>query len=418
MIVCSKLSLGGSSLQKVLARYSVLAFVITYASFLFAQAALTVTPSTGAAGTAVTVQGSGFPPGAQIICKFDGVQVGTATADNQGQFTVAFPIPFQAKPGNYTVTCTAGELLARTNFLVTQIAPVSPQPSAKSPLIKSWEALPSWLKLLLIIFLIIIIIVIILLLLPEDVVAAILGTLLLLLRLLLSLLARLLGLIGRFFVWLWRLIWPFLVRFWRWLWPWIARAGAAIADFFVYLWRYFFPGLWRWLRHFVGRIPGWLRLGWNWLKQNWWEKVIKEWVIGGGIGALIAKLSGLWDWITGFSKTKVSCGAPAQTVKVGPLSYSVRKTGSDADLQKNIQQQIDEAEKGALAEVEAALLKKYDSFQCTPPCHLAQTKPKMKLVGNTQVKVVKGSLWSRLWGDQTYEATATADGTIEIECVL
>jgi hypothetical protein len=64
-------------------------------------AGLSTSPSQAAAGTSVTVNGTGFQAGETVTVSFNGNQVGTPTADSSGNFNMSFTVPSNLAPGNF-----------------------------------------------------------------------------------------------------------------------------------------------------------------------------------------------------------------------------------------------------------------------------------------------------------------------------
>lgn len=98
--------------------------------------ALSVSPSSGEAGLAVTISGSGFEPGGyEGTIQWDGVAQSTFSIPEGGVFSVGFTIPSGASGGDHVISVCAAcgdgdvEQKASTNFSVTSpIAPVNPLP--------------------------------------------------------------------------------------------------------------------------------------------------------------------------------------------------------------------------------------------------------------------------------------------------
>jgi hypothetical protein len=59
-------------------------------------------------GQTITVTGSGYPPGSEVTITLSpgGIELGTATADDQGNFSETFVIPADLEPGAYTIACS------------------------------------------------------------------------------------------------------------------------------------------------------------------------------------------------------------------------------------------------------------------------------------------------------------------------
>jgi hypothetical protein len=70
------------------------------------NASISTSPSQAAAGTSVTVNGTGFQPGEQVNVSFNGNQVGTPTADTSGNFSQSFTVPSSLAPGNFGLVAT------------------------------------------------------------------------------------------------------------------------------------------------------------------------------------------------------------------------------------------------------------------------------------------------------------------------
>jgi hypothetical protein len=86
-------------------------------------AAITLTPKKGAAGTSVTVNGSGFTAGATVKLSFaDSAKhktaLGSVTANGSGAFSKAITIPAGAAKGKGKVTATGGGASAKATFTV------------------------------------------------------------------------------------------------------------------------------------------------------------------------------------------------------------------------------------------------------------------------------------------------------------
>lgn len=64
-------------------------------------------PSSGVAGTQVTVTGTGFPTNKVVSIRFRTEQVGSNVTDDNGQFTAPIIIPSKS-PGSWSITADAG----------------------------------------------------------------------------------------------------------------------------------------------------------------------------------------------------------------------------------------------------------------------------------------------------------------------
>ncbi|GEM_PF-6074732 len=94
---------------------------VATATFKFNTDQITLKPISGpVAGTQVTVTGTGFAPTTGITVQFGTTQVGAATADDKGGFSLTFTVPALASPGANTVTATEGNSNSATaTFTVT-----------------------------------------------------------------------------------------------------------------------------------------------------------------------------------------------------------------------------------------------------------------------------------------------------------
>jgi LPXTG-motif cell wall-anchored protein len=84
---------------------------------------VTVDPSTFEAGDVVTVSGTGFEPNFETVIEFNSVQVGTATTDASGSFSVEISIPADAAPGPHTITavCDGAGNISSTDVTVSSL---------------------------------------------------------------------------------------------------------------------------------------------------------------------------------------------------------------------------------------------------------------------------------------------------------
>jgi outer membrane protein assembly factor BamB len=64
---------------------------------------VSVAPSTGGAGSAAALSGSGFDPGETVAVTFDGASVGSGVAASDGTVSVPVTIPASASPGKHTL---------------------------------------------------------------------------------------------------------------------------------------------------------------------------------------------------------------------------------------------------------------------------------------------------------------------------
>jgi hypothetical protein len=88
-----------------------------------------LSPSSGAIGTDVTVQGTGFSANQPVIISYDGAKVATGIAtDSKGYFTASFEIP-KSKAGDHAVTVTdAKASVFSASLSVESTPPPTPRP--------------------------------------------------------------------------------------------------------------------------------------------------------------------------------------------------------------------------------------------------------------------------------------------------
>ena len=67
------------------------------------KASLILSPTEGHVGSTISVSGSGFAAGKNVVVKYDAVQVATTTTDEKGSFSVSFPAP-RSRHGSHQVT--------------------------------------------------------------------------------------------------------------------------------------------------------------------------------------------------------------------------------------------------------------------------------------------------------------------------
>ncbi len=97
---------------------------------------ISLTPSTGSAGTTVTVSGSNFGATKTITIKFDNSVITTnpptVTSSNTGTFSSAtITIPSTATAGNHTISATDGTLTASSTFtVIATVITISPTSGA------------------------------------------------------------------------------------------------------------------------------------------------------------------------------------------------------------------------------------------------------------------------------------------------
>ncbi|HEX8967112.1 MAG TPA: hypothetical protein VF937_04475 [Chloroflexota bacterium] len=102
------------------------------ASFTINQggATLSFNPPQAAAGTSLTVTGSGFRPGESVQLSFNGAVIGTSTADTNGAFTQTFTVPATLAAGQYGVTATGQTSGISVNATYTLVAGTTPVATA------------------------------------------------------------------------------------------------------------------------------------------------------------------------------------------------------------------------------------------------------------------------------------------------
>jgi len=111
-------------------------FLSTRAAPSYALPGISVSPSSGDAGSSVTISGSGFEPGGYAgTIQWDGSAQSTFSIPSGGIFSVGFTIPSGASSGNHVISVCAAcgdgdvEQKASTNFTVSPpVVPVIPVP--------------------------------------------------------------------------------------------------------------------------------------------------------------------------------------------------------------------------------------------------------------------------------------------------
>ncbi|WP_415283126.1 Ig-like domain-containing protein [Candidatus Nitrososphaera sp. FF02] len=87
---------------------------------IYRTATVSLNPSTGTAGTQVTVTGSNFPPSTVVSLTYAGNAVATTpssiTTSPAGAFTATFAVPSSSTPGQNTVRATAAGIFATATF--------------------------------------------------------------------------------------------------------------------------------------------------------------------------------------------------------------------------------------------------------------------------------------------------------------
>ncbi|MCX7912107.1 MAG: hypothetical protein N2506_04000 [Dehalococcoidales bacterium] len=110
----------------------------TYMNTIRAKATFTVTgsasislsPSSGAAGSDVTINGTSFPASSSLTFKFDGSTVsrksGSSSTSSTGTFSSVITVPSTASAGSHTISVTAGSVTREATFTVTASAVLDP----------------------------------------------------------------------------------------------------------------------------------------------------------------------------------------------------------------------------------------------------------------------------------------------------
>jgi hypothetical protein len=89
-----------------------------------ASALAKATQTQGPVGGNIPINGNGFNAGTTISIKYDGVQIGTAIADNNGAFSAIFPAPVSAA-GEHKIIATDGVNSINFIFTITPAAQAS-----------------------------------------------------------------------------------------------------------------------------------------------------------------------------------------------------------------------------------------------------------------------------------------------------
>ncbi len=88
-------------------------------------AGASLSQTTGSVGSTITVRGSGFEVGETVTVDYDNLRVGTATADNNGGFTITFYVPSSGS-GSHVITVSDGTTTKQLAFTVESEAPQNP----------------------------------------------------------------------------------------------------------------------------------------------------------------------------------------------------------------------------------------------------------------------------------------------------
>jgi len=94
---------------------------------------ITLSPTSGPAGTTFTISGSSFTPYASVDIRWGKELVTTVRADTNGTFRISVPVPAVA-PGSYNVTATDTELggVATATFTVMRALTASATPASST----------------------------------------------------------------------------------------------------------------------------------------------------------------------------------------------------------------------------------------------------------------------------------------------
>ncbi|GAB2738519.1 hypothetical protein [Sinomonas soli] len=98
-------------------------------------AAVTVSPSSGAPGTAITIDGVGYGPNEPVEVMFDGTALTTVTADADGHFSYQGTVPTGAALGEHTVGAASENVGARVAAftVIAASVPTSTETAKPSP---------------------------------------------------------------------------------------------------------------------------------------------------------------------------------------------------------------------------------------------------------------------------------------------
>jgi hypothetical protein len=91
-----------------------------------------LSPELGAAGSSVTVSGTGFPPSNLVIIRFDTTVISSSTAtDTSGAFSATATIPSSASGGTHNISVSVSTVTKNKTFNVT--APATTTPPTTTP---------------------------------------------------------------------------------------------------------------------------------------------------------------------------------------------------------------------------------------------------------------------------------------------
>ncbi len=88
---------------------------------------ITISATSNSVGANVVIGGVGFKPSGNIVVKYDGEEISTATADGNGIFWAVFRVP-KSKSGDHVVSVSDGTNTAEDTFTVESTAPSVPIP--------------------------------------------------------------------------------------------------------------------------------------------------------------------------------------------------------------------------------------------------------------------------------------------------
>jgi hypothetical protein len=103
------------------------------ATFTVSTPSITLSPTSGHAGSTVTVTGSNYPVSSRIQITFNATNVATATATSTGSFSTTFTVPSSAGAGRATVNATSGTASSTATFDVTPMPSIALSPTSGPP---------------------------------------------------------------------------------------------------------------------------------------------------------------------------------------------------------------------------------------------------------------------------------------------
>ncbi len=102
------------------------------AEFTIAAAVITVNPTSGYAGIAISVNGTGFQASKSITITFDNTNITTANSDANGSFNTSFAAPSRTT-GTYKIRASDGTNTVEGNFEIGISTTITPTTSATAP---------------------------------------------------------------------------------------------------------------------------------------------------------------------------------------------------------------------------------------------------------------------------------------------